>query len=133
MAISVRIEGLKELRDVLDRFPEIAIPYVDTAIKNSIYTILRKTNPYIPVNTGRLARSFPAGIQFRALYGEMESNVEYATAIHNLYPVGKPYHNPSKNTGAVAGFLDLGIRTAVPEIEDEFTRALDEIMRKLGD
>jgi hypothetical protein len=132
MPISVRIEGLDELKAKLDGFPKIAIPYVNTAIKNSIYLILRQMTPKIPVNTGRLARSFPMGISFSALYGEMGSNVEYASSVHNMYSTGTPYHNPSKNKSAVAGFMNVGISESESEINKLFTEALDNIVQNLA-
>lgn len=132
MAISVKIEGLNELKAKLDAFPDIAIPYVNTAIKNSIYLILRQTTPKIPVNTGRLARSFPIGITFAPLYGEMGSNVEYAKSVHDLYAIGTPYRRPSKNPSAVAGFLNVGITESQSEMNKYFGEALDNIVRDLA-
>ena len=131
--IAVKIEGLEELKRNLSRYPEISIPIVNKAIRNSIATILNKTIPITPVDTRVLANSLQAGMRFRDLYGEVGTEVGYSGAVHGLHSPGVPYKNPSKNKRAVAGFLQVGADQSESEFDKFFDEALSEILENISD
>ena len=97
------------------------------ALRSSIQAVAEKTQPLVPVKTGRLRGSFiPVIGPFQAKYG---TNVEYATDVHDLYPAGQRYRNPSLNKSAVAGFLTVGIDRSRARVDRAFLNAI----RQIGD
>lgn len=97
---------------------------------------MAKTLPITPVKTGRLVGSFALdSIKAKptSLIGAVRSTVPYAAFVHDKHPAGTPYMNPSKNKGAVAGFLIVGVERAQQAIDKHFTTALNNIVKEMGD
>lgn len=128
--IGIKINGLDKLTSVARRYPAIAQKHLDRAIVRSIGQIDRETKPLTPVKTGRLRNSMvPIFTPFRGVYG---SPVKYASDVHDLYPVGENYKNPSLNKNAVAGFLAVGVKQAGGRINEAFAEALKAIVNDLA-
>ena len=127
--IGIQINGLDKITKWANKFPQISRKYVDKAIIRSIGEIDRKTKPLTPVKTGRLKGSLvPIFRPFTGIYG---SAIPYAAAVHNLYPAGTSFKNPSLNKRAVAGFLTVGVRESNSIIDTAFREALDSMVKEV--
>lgn len=133
--ITVKIKGLNELRQRFQRHPQIVGKHVSRAINRTAASILAKTLPITPVDTGRLVGSFATSSILATptrLIGSVASNVGYAGFVHDIHPPGRRYKNPSKNKRAVAGFLVVGVKEAKRQIERHFQEAADLITKDLA-
>ena len=129
-SIKIEIKNLDKITKLASKFPKVSQKYIDEAIVRSIGEIDINTKPLTPVKTGRLRNSMiPVFRPFRGSYG---SPVKYASRVHNLYPAGSPYKNPSLNKNAMAGFLRVGVDRAEKLIGQVFASALEKIVIELA-
>lgn len=144
--IKIAIPNLDKFRDAVKRWPAIAGPILDRAIKKSIYDVQAKTIPVTPIRTGRLRGSFQTA--FSPLAGILRPTVEYAlyvhqgTAPHTIRPVtaralywrGADHPVMSVNhPGSKANpFMSIGLAAAQSQVIRNFTDALDEVNRKIA-
>lgn len=144
--VKVEIPGLDKLVAALKKYPSIAAPILDKAIKKSIYDVQAKTIPLTPIKTGRLRGSFQVG--FSALAAVLKPSVTYAlfvhegTAPHVIRPVSakalywRGADHPVKSVnhpGTRANrFMVSGLAAAQTQVIQNFSHALDEVNRKIA-
>lgn len=133
--IRIQIKGINRLRRQFEKHPNIVGKHISLAINRTVDSIIGKTRPITPVKTGRLVGSFTTD-SIRAssnrLVGAVRSLVPYAASVHDLHRPGTRYFNPSKNKGALAGFLIVGVNKAEREIERHFADAGNNIVKELA-
>lgn len=77
--IEFKIEGIKKLQNLADKFPAVSEKYINTAISRSLVRILGKEKQQAPVNTGNLRDNWSVNMgRFR---GSLRSNAPYSSAI----------------------------------------------------
>lgn len=118
--ISVTIPKLKQFQSALKKWPTIAIPELDKAIKTSIIDIRAETVVKTPIRTGRLRGSFVNN--FTPLRGELYPTVYYAPFVHEGTQFIKP--NP---------FMRYGLDAAQAKVKQNFINALEAITQKVAD
>ena len=128
--VKLKIKGLKKLSAKFKQSPAIVRRSMDRAIRDAMFSIEREVKPITPVDTGRLRGSFKTVL--RSLQGQFGTNVEYARDVHDLYPAGQRYRNPSKNSGAISGFMIIGLKRSQPTIQRIFRRGLKDITIRLA-
>lgn len=131
MPVSIEIKGLEKLTKMAERFPVVAEKHINTAITKGLGAIYAKMAPISPVDTSRLREDFhtPHVTRFQGYIG---TDLPYARRVHDMYPAGTPYKNPSKNKNAVAGFLQVGADRATPQVNQLFSEALNNITKELA-
>jgi len=132
MNVQIRIDNLNKITDIADKYPAIAQRHIDFAIVRSLAEIQTRAQPLTPVKTRRLWSDIQIP-HLSPFQGWIGSNLPYATVVHDRYSPGVRYKNPSLNKAAVAGFLTVATKGSNSLINDVFKKALDEIVKELGD
>ena len=144
--LAIQINGLEEFRKALSDYPRISGPIMQRAITKSIYDLQARTVMLTPIKTGRLRGSFQTA--FSPLQGILKVGVNYAiyvhegTAPHQIRPVNKKAlywkgadHPVSfvNHPGTRANrFMESGLHSARQAIEDNFAKALNEIVKTIA-
>ncbi len=135
LTVTIKIPKLKTFRARMRKHPQITGKHTAIAINRSIKSILDRTRPITPVDTGRLKSSFQRdsikATSARPL-GAVISKVPYAGFVHDILPAGQRYKNPTRNKQALSGFLIIGSRRAQTQVDKHFTTALKNITRELA-
>lgn len=145
--IRVEIPDLPRLVDALKKWPDIAAPILDKAIKKSIYDVQARTIMETPIKTGRLRGSFQTA--FSPLVGILRPTVEYAVHVHQgtrahvirpstakaLYWPGAAHpvrvvNHPGTRPNP---FMQRGLSSAQQTVMQNFTNALNEITRRVAE
>lgn len=111
--LTVEIKGVNELKKSFNKSPELFVRIFDPVVKKSIFNILGKTRPFVPVDTGFLRET---GMQttFEALIGRLENVAPYAVYVHE--GTKKMEARP---------FFDQGIEEAQEDVQMFFDEALE--------
>jgi hypothetical protein len=122
--IKVHIEGLEEFKARLKRYPQIAAPEFEKAIKTSIMNLKTDTYMRTPHDTNRMR----GGVQtnFGKLRGELNyDHVSYAVKQHETLSFRHP-------RGGEAKFLEKTIKADESKINQNFKDALGNVLNKLA-
>ena len=131
MAVAIQIKNLDKLQKLAEKFPAVAERHVNDAIAKSLMTVYANMVPGTPVDTSRLREDFhvPHVTRFQGWIG---TKLPYARRIHDLYPVGTAYKNPSKNKGAFAGFLTYAGNKSQRAINELFSIAIRATLKDIS-
>jgi len=122
MIIKFQVKGLKELATNLKKYPTIAAPIIQDAIKKSIFQVERRAKPKTPVDTGRLRAGYRH--KFGLLTGTLYNPVKYALkqheSLHFRHRVGE------------AKFMEKGLKESIGQINKFFEQSLEKILKKIA-
>ena len=133
--IVLKIPRLKEIRRRYADYPNISARHLANAINQIISAVEKGAKPITPFKSGDLFGSYDIGRELATpakLKGRVKPDVPYAGFVHDLYPKGQSYKNPTK-AGTLPRFLEIGVDRAKADIERIVRDNLDNITRDLGD
>lgn len=114
----IRIQGIDKLKKNFKKFePRLKIKLKEAIIR-SAYIVEGKAKPLTPVDTGRLRSSIASRFSF--LQAIISPHTDYAIYVHEgTYKIkGRP-------------FMTKGARKAEPQIQKEFKKSVDSVIRKI--
>lgn len=126
--IQIKAPDVQEFLKKMQKFPQDAIDALNLGVNKSVLLLEREVKPITPVKTGRLRNAYRR--KFTTLQGVLFNPVKYAGTVHDLYPAGTRYRNPSKNKRAVAGFMKVAANRVQIEVEDIFKDEMDKALEK---
>lgn len=150
MIIELQTDGLSEMVRLYPQAPKIVAKELNTAIKQTIFTLLGGAREESPVDTGYL-RGAAMQTQFGFLEGVLENIAQYAIYVHE----GTKAHFPpvsaiapwagrhgippflvarkisEKGTEGVP-FFDLAIAKTEERVDNIFEQAMDRIIQQLS-
>lgn len=132
MNVQIKIQNLDKISKIASKYPQVAQKHIDFAIVRSLAEIQTRAQPITPVKTRRLWGDIQIP-HLSAFQGWIGSNLPYAAEVHDRYSPGVRFKNPSLNKSAVAGFLTVATKGADNLINDVFKKALELIVKDLGD
>lgn len=128
MAVSVKISGLEEIEKWLEKAPEILVQAIQKALANSVAMVETEIKKRTPVKTGYLQSSIGGergGYSYiKGLTAGVGTNVEYAWR----QEMGDSFRHPISGE---AHFTEKGAQAAIPYIEQEFEKAMNEVANSL--
>lgn len=83
MSVSIKIEGMEQVQDILRRYPEKSEKEFQTAIRNSIFSVQREAKKRAPVGVGGgsgLRGSITTKLE--RLKGEAGTHLKYGIFVH---------------------------------------------------
>lgn len=118
MQITLSIENLGSLRDAFSKAPKKMTDALNTAIKQSIFTVQREAQINTPVRTGRLRASYTS--TFTPLEGDVGPTANYAIYVHDgtRYMRARPFLTNAVKTveSQVEGFFQKAIQSTLDDI-----------------
>lgn len=139
----IKIEGAERLINHLENYPNISIPFINTAIQHSIIEVQSEALWLVPRDTSNLANSLRRGISFSNLRGRLWTDVNYAVYVHegtrphwigspvNLgHGIGWRYIGMHPGFGGVP-FLRAGIESSMSKITNYFEYAVEQIINAI--
>lgn len=119
MQITIRVDGLDEVKQAFARFPDTVGPFLRTAATKSAFEVEGAAKKLTPVDTGRLRTSIATslGIANRGLSSVVQTNVFYAIYVHEgtRYMRGRPY-------------MQQGADASVGRIEQYFKEEIEKAL-----
>ena len=131
MNVTIQINGLDKLQDLVFKYPLALEKQVNIFITKSLATVYGNMAQITPVDTARLREDLHVP-HVSPFQGYMGSKLSYAAKVHNLYSEGTMYKNPSKNKNAVAGFLSLAAKQSQPAIEGFCSEAIAGTLKEIS-
>lgn len=118
-SIAIKITNLPQIKAAFGQSPRLMTYELNNAIKKSILTIQAKSMKNTPVLTSRLRGSHRS--VFGNLKGEVGTHTNYDIYVHEgtRYMKARPY-------------LKLAVGSSGSEVEDFFTRAVDNVLSSIG-
>lgn len=129
--MEIKVEGLDKLVSEFKDMPRNIDNELRVAVRKSAAWIERKAKPITPVARiagGTLRRQTRMWV-YGGLWAEVGARTNYATFVHegtSKWPLSVPPTLP----GAVRQFLKKGTELALPEIEKEFSNAVEKALKK---
>ena len=117
--IAITITNLPQIKAAFNKAPGLMTQELNQAIKKSIFTIQGDSMRKTPVLTGRLRASHTS--QFENLKGSVYTNTNYDIFIHEgtRYMKGRPY-------------MRQAVESDAHQVQDFFTKAVDNVLSKIG-
>ena len=119
ITVELKAKGLKQLIDSFNKAPVIIYKALDTAVKRSAWIITRDIKAVTPVDTGNLKRGIRP--EFRPMAARiLPHNAPYAIYVHE----GTSRMRPRP-------FMLIGLRHAMPAVENDFNKAIDVALKEI--
>jgi len=123
MQITIRVDGLEDIKQAFSRFPDTVGPFLRTAATKSAFAVEGEAKKGTPVDTGRLRASIATslGIASRGLGSVVQTNVYYAIYVHEgtRYMRGRPY-------------MQQGAEAASGKIEQYYKEEIEKALNLVG-
>ena len=138
MSVSVKVEGLDNLRKVIRRVADKdLVDALKSANKSAAQLVVDRAVPNVPVRTGRLRASVRAlGSQRSGQAAAGSARAPHAATIHwgrKRGNVGSPPGNhPGPNAVAARPFLADAAEKANEQIVREYETAVNQLMDAIG-
>ena len=131
MALKLTIEApdVEEQIRKLQGFPAIAFRSLQKGIVRTVERLREEVVPLTPVDTGLLVSRWR--VRVNNLNGIVFNHTSYAEFVHNIWPAGVPYRNPSKNKKALSGFLSVASDIVDSEVERIFKEEMDKGLEEI--
>ena len=113
LQVHIEVEGLTQLEQAFQNWPEHVIGAVDAAGKQAAPIVLQAIQKVTPVHTGFLMHSEDVAVvdHFNL---QAEATAPYASFVHARVP-----------------FLDEGTAAALQQVEQIYEQAIDEVAEKI--
>jgi HK97 gp10 family phage protein len=118
--VNVQIKNMDEIKAAFRLAPTLMAKELDKAIAKSIFAIQGTSMTNTPVDTGRLRASHMT--MFAPLRGVLDVTAYYGVFVHE----GTRYMKPRP-------FLLNAVTTNEASVDDNFAKAVDNVLKQLGD
>lgn len=124
--MSVKIEGLDELRKAYKKAPDIVEASFRKAIGKAIFGIEAAAKPITPIDTGFLRNSIASSLFSNQLGGQVINTAPYASAVHEGTQ-NWPLSTAPKNPNTVRQFFLTAVEMTATERDALWQKAAQEV------
>lgn len=118
--VNVQIKNIDEIKAAFKLAPALMAKELDKAIAKSIFAIQGSSMMNTPVDTGRLRASHQT--MFQPLRGLLDVTAYYGVFVHE----GTRYMKPRP-------FLLDAVNSNESNVDDNFSKAVENVLKELGD
>lgn len=128
MAVQIHIKSdptFEAIYQAFQRFPNEVAPFLRRASQFAAFSVEREAKPLTPVDSGRLRSSIAVslGIADRGLTSYVQTNVNYASIVHEGWGKGK--------NSRARPFMEQGAQAAEKDIANYYADQLGKALQLL--